>query len=44
MFNCCLVNIKGMLDNGTVINGKMVDTKKWQQTIEIIAQEKDLCE
>lgn len=28
MFNCCLVNIGDMLDNGTVINGKMVETPK----------------
>lgn len=26
MFNCDLVNISDMLDNGTVINGKMVET------------------
>ena len=24
--NCCLVNMKDMLDNGTVINGKMIDS------------------
>ena len=28
IFNCCLVNIKDMLDNGTVINGKMVESPK----------------
>lgn len=28
MFNCDLVNISDMLDNGTVINGKMVETPK----------------
>ena len=28
MFNCCLVNIKDMLDNGTVIKGKMVESPK----------------
>ena len=28
MFNCCLVNIQDMLDNGTVINGKMVESPK----------------
>ena len=28
IFNCCLVNIGDMLDNGTVINGKMVETPK----------------
>ena len=26
IFNCCLVNIKDMLDNGTCINGTMVDS------------------
>lgn len=26
IFNCCLVNIKDMLDNGTVINGKMIES------------------
>lgn len=28
MFNCCLVNIQDMLDNGTVINGKLVESPK----------------
>lgn len=28
MFNCCLVNIKDMLDNGTVINKRMIDSPK----------------
>lgn len=26
IFNCCLINIGDMLDNGTVINGKMVES------------------
>ncbi len=26
--NCCLINIKDMLDNGTVMNGKMIETPK----------------
>lgn len=43
MFNCCLVNIKDMLDNGTVINGKMIESPKSFQTActiltQIIAQ------
>lgn len=43
MFNCCLVNLKDMLDNGTVINGKKIDTPKSFQvactvTTQIIAQ------
>ena len=26
IFNCCLINISDMLDNGTVINGKMIES------------------
>lgn len=28
IFNCCLVDIKDMLDNGTVMNGKLIETPK----------------
>ena len=28
IFNCCLINIKDMLDNGTVMNGKMIESPK----------------
>lgn len=28
IFNCCLVNMKDMLDKGTVVNGKMIETPK----------------
>lgn len=28
MFNCCLINLQDMLDNGTVINDKLVETPK----------------
>lgn len=28
IFNCCLLNISDMLDNGTVINGKMIEPPK----------------
>lgn len=28
IFNCCLVNLEDMLDNGTVINDKMVESPK----------------
>ena len=28
LFNCCLVNIKDMLDNGTVMNGKLIESPK----------------
>lgn len=43
MFNCCLVNLEDMLTNGTVINGKKIDTPKSFQvactvTTQIIAQ------
>ena len=32
IFNCCLVDIKEMLDNGTVINGTLVESPKGFQT------------
>lgn len=43
MFNCCLINLEDMLANGTVINGKRIDTPKSFQvactvTTQIIAQ------
>ena len=43
MFNCCLINLEDMLQNGTVINGKKIDTPKSFQvactvTTQIIAQ------
>ncbi|WP_099950317.1 anaerobic ribonucleoside-triphosphate reductase [Ezakiella peruensis] len=43
MFNCCLINLKDMLTNGTVINGKKIDSPKSFQvactvTTQIIAQ------
>ena len=28
MFNCCLVNMKDMLDKGTVVNGKLIESPK----------------
>ena len=28
IFNCCLINIGDMLDNGTVMNGKMIESPK----------------
>ena len=28
IFNCCLINIADMLDKGTVMNGKMIETPK----------------
>ena len=28
IFNCCLINIGDMLDNGTMINGKMIESPK----------------
>lgn len=42
IFNCCLINIKDMLDNGTVMNGKMIESPKTFQvactvTTQIIA-------
>ena len=43
MFNCCLINLEDMLANGTVINGKKIDTPRSFQvactvTTQIIAQ------
>lgn len=43
MTNCCLVNLKDMLENGTVINGKKIDSPKSFQvactvSTQIIAQ------
>ena len=43
IFNCCLVNIQDMLDNGTVISKRMIDSPKSFQvactvTTQIIAQ------
>ncbi|MFL8888617.1 anaerobic ribonucleoside-triphosphate reductase [Helcococcus kunzii] len=43
MFNCCLINLKDMLTNGTVVNGKKIDTPKSFKvactvTTQIIAQ------
>lgn len=43
MFNCCLINLQDMLDNGTVINGKKIDSPRSFQvactvTTQIIAQ------
>ncbi|MFM1539382.1 anaerobic ribonucleoside-triphosphate reductase [Helcococcus bovis] len=43
MFNCCLINLKDMLTNGTVVNGKKIDSPKSFQvactvTTQIIAQ------
>lgn len=43
MFNCCLVNLEDMLNNGTVINNKKIDSPKSFQvactvTTQIIAQ------
>ena len=28
IFNCCLINLKDMLDNGTVMNGKLIERPK----------------
>ena len=43
IFNCCLINLEDMLKNGTVINGKKIDSPKSFQvsctvTTQIIAQ------
>ena len=36
IFNCCLVNIGDMLDNGTVMNGKLIESPKSFQVACII--------
>lgn len=28
IFNCCLINVQDMLDNGTVMNGKLIESPK----------------
>lgn len=39
MFNCCLVNIKDMLENGTVMNGKLIETpKSFQVACTVVSQ------
>ncbi len=39
IFNCCLVNIKDMLDNGTVMNGKLIESpKSFQVACTIVTQ------
>lgn len=39
IFNCCLVNIKDMLENGTVMNGKMIESpKSFQVACTIVTQ------
>ena len=39
IFNCCLINIGDMLDNGTVMNGKMIESpKSFQVACTIVTQ------
>jgi len=39
IFNCCLVNIGDMLDNGTMINGKLIESpKSFQVACTILTQ------
>lgn len=39
IFNCCLVNIKDMLENGTVMNGKLIESpKSFQVACTIVTQ------
>ncbi len=37
MANCCIINFKDIFENGTIINGKMVETPKSFQTACTIA-------
>ncbi len=39
IFNCCLINIGDMLDNGTVMNGKLIETpKSFQVACTVVTQ------
>ena len=38
-FNCCLINVKDMLDKGTVINGHMIERPKSLMTAATIASQ-----
>ncbi len=39
IFNCCLINVKDMLDNGTVMNGKLIESpKSFQVACTILTQ------
>ena len=39
MINCCVFNLKDMLDNGTVINGKMIESpRSFQKACTIMTQ------
>lgn len=39
IFNCCLINIEDMLDNGTVMNGKMIESpKSFQVACTVVTQ------
>ncbi len=39
IFNCCLINIEDMLDNGTVMNGKLIESpKSFQVACTIVTQ------
>ena len=38
-FNCCLINVKDMLDNGTVINGHMIERPKSLMTAATITSQ-----
>ena len=39
IFNCCLINIADMLDNGTVMNGKMIESPKSFQVACIVTSQ-----
>ena len=39
IFNCCLINISDMLDNGTVMNGKLIESpKSFQVACTVVTQ------
>ena len=41
IFNCCLINIGDMLDNGTVMNGKLIESPKSFQVACIVMTQKN---
>lgn len=39
IFNCCLINVSDMLDNGTVMNGKLIESpKSFQVACTVVTQ------
>ena len=43
IFNCCLINIKDMLENGTVMNGKLIESPKTIQVACTVTTQINAC-